>query len=304
MDVSLRQVRSFLVVARTGSFTQAAARLHMSQPTLTVQIRRLEQALGVRLFDRNTRTVALTRVGRELLPHLSRTVEDLDSVLADLRAVANETRGIVRLAALPSFAAGILPDIIRSFREARPGVSFQLRDVIAGRMPQLLQAEEVDLALTGGEVGQNHVEVLLAAEDAMQVVYPRGHPIAGARRVTAKVLAAHPLVMMHADTSVRAVTDAAFAKAGLMPAPVSEATYMMTAVGMVRAGLGLAILPLSAREVRAEPGLEARRIDDPRFTRPIALVKKRGRTLPPLARTFVDHVRAEDLLSVVDRRPG
>jgi DNA-binding transcriptional LysR family regulator len=292
MDVSLRQVRSFLVVARTGSFTRAAARLNMSQPTLTVQIRCLEAALGVRLFDRNTRAVALTRVGRELLPHLSRTVEDLDSVLADLRDGARETRGIVRIAALPSFAAGILPDLIRGFCAGRPGVSFQLRDVVAGRMPPLLQAEEVDLALTGGDVEAGTLEVLLAANDAMQVVHPLGHPIAKVPEVTAAVLAAHPLVLMHRDTSVRAVTDAAFAKAGLGPVPAAEATYMMTAVGMVRAGIGLAILPASAREVRAEAGVGARRIDDSAFTRPIALVKRRGRSLPPVTQAFVAFLAA------------
>lgn len=116
MDVNVRQLRSFIAVAKLGSFTQAAAGLHVSQPTLTVQIKRLEEAVGVRLLDRNPRSVTLTRMGRDLLPALERILQDLDSVLGDARGVASERRGVVRIAALPSFAAGVLPDVIAEFR--------------------------------------------------------------------------------------------------------------------------------------------------------------------------------------------
>jgi len=97
----------------------------------------------------------------------------------------------------------------------------------------------------------------------------------------------YPLVLTAAGTSVRAVVDAAFEHAGCAPVPTCEPTYMMTAVAMVRAGLGVTILPRSAREVRAEPALVTRVIDEPGFVRPIALVKKLGRTLPPVTEAFV-----------------
>src|SRR4051794_24847997 len=116
MNATLRQIRSFVVLAERGSFTQAAAMLHISQPALTVQIRELEQHLQVQLFDRNTRSVRLTRVGRELLPKLERLQEELDSVLADTRDVASGRRGIVRIACMTSFAASGLPAAIAAFR--------------------------------------------------------------------------------------------------------------------------------------------------------------------------------------------
>lgn len=286
MDVSIRQIRSFIAVARSGSFTQAAGLLHVSQPTLTVQIRRLEESLRVRLFDRNTRSVELTRIGRDLLPVFERTLQDLDAVILDLRDAAAETRGIVRLAALPSYAAGPLPDAVKIFRETRPGVSFVLRDAIASRVVALVRSEEVDLGLTGGEVVHPDLEILFSARDEMSVIHPQGHPIERAASVTAAVLAAYPLVLMHPDTSVRSVTDAAFAAVGLAPSPTAEATYMMTAVAMVRAGLGITILPSLTREVRAEPSLSTRPINDPNFARPIALIKRAGRTLPPVSEAF------------------
>jgi DNA-binding transcriptional LysR family regulator len=122
MDVSLRQVRSFLAVARVKSFTGAASILNVTQPALTVQIRRLEEALGVTLFDRETRSVELTRVARDLIPAFERTLQDFDAALDSARDIATQTRGIVRLAALPSVAAGVLPNAILGFREKRPNV--------------------------------------------------------------------------------------------------------------------------------------------------------------------------------------
>jgi len=95
---------------------------------------------------------------------------------------------------------------------------------------------------------------------------------------------------MDSHTSVRAVTDQAFRRSKLMPTPVSEVTYMTTALGMVRAGIGITLLPASAREITAEPGLRARRISDPNFSRPISLIKKKNRTLPPLSKAFADRL--------------
>jgi len=97
-------------------------------------------------------------------------------------------------------------------------------------------------------------------------------------------------VLMASETSVRAIVDAAFVAAGRFPIPACEAIYMMTAVGMVKAGLGVTLLPESAKEIRAEPSLKSRVIDDPAFVRPIAVIKKANRTLPPAAQLFYDQI--------------
>jgi DNA-binding transcriptional LysR family regulator len=290
MDVSLRQVRSFLAVARMKSFTGAASILHVTQPALTMQIQRLEEALGVTLFDRDTRSVELTRVARDLIPAFERTLQDFDAALDSARDIATQTRGIVRLAALPSVAAGVLPDAILRFREKRPNVTFDLRDVIAGQVLNLVQSEYVDIGVMGGAVKTRDVDIVFEAQDRLHIVYPKGHPIAPLKTITPVALAAFPLILMHRDTSVRAIVDAGFRSAGLMPKATCEAIYMMTAVGMVRAGLGLTILPGSAREIKAEPGLLSRPIDDASFTRPVSIIKRSGRTLPPLSEAFLEHL--------------
>ena len=290
MDVSLRQVRSFLTVARVKSFTGAASVLHVTQPALTVQIRRLEEALGVTLFDRDTRSVELTRVARDLLPPFERALQDFDAAVGSARDIATQARGIVRLAALPSVAAGILPDAILQFRHQRPNVMFDLRDVIAGQVLTLVQSEQVDFGVMGGAIKAVDVETVFEAQDRLHVVYPKGHRVARLKKIKPVALSEFPLILMQRDTSVRAVVDAGFHAAGLIPKATCEAIYMMTAVGMVRAGLGLTILPGSAREIRAEPGLLSKPIDDPRFTRPVSIIKRSGRTLPPMSEAFLEHL--------------
>jgi DNA-binding transcriptional LysR family regulator len=290
MDVSLRQVRSFLAVARVKSFTGAASILNITQPALTMQIRRLEEALGVTLFDRDTRSVELTRVARDLIPAFERTIQDFDAALDSVGDIATQERGIVRLAALPSVAAGVLPDAILSFREKRPNVIFDLRDVIAGQVLTLVQSEQVDFGVMGGMVKAADVEIVVEAQDRLHVVYPKGHRIGRLKTITPLALSEFPLILMQRDTSVRAIVDAGFHAAALMPKVTCEAIYMMTAVGMVRAGLGLTILPGSAREIKAEPGLLSKPIDDPSFKRPVSIIKRFGRTLPPLSQAFLEHV--------------
>lgn len=287
MNLDIRQLRAFVTVAESGSFTRAAGSLNLSQPALTVQIRKLEEGLGLRLFDRNTRSVALTRSGRELLPALGRILRELDGVVAETRQLSTMQRGVIRLAALPSFASGVLPEIIADFRRRHPGIGFSVRDVIASGVAELVASGEADLGLTGGAVLGPDLEILLRGADRMHAVYPEGHQLARRAAIGIADLARHPLVLMDRATSVRQVVEAAFAAAGIVPLVGAEVTYMASAVGMVRAGLGIAILPGSAMEVRAERGLRSQRIEGEGFARPIAVVKRRGRTLPPASERFL-----------------
>jgi DNA-binding transcriptional LysR family regulator len=287
MDLNLRQVRAFVTVAQRGSFTRAASLLHVSQPALTVQVRKLEEALDTRLFDRTSRTVALTSTGRELLPVLQRTVEDLDAVRLAARGISAGKRGTVRIACLPSFAASLLPSLILRARRGNPALAFVVKDAIASRVTELVRNEDVDLGVSGGESVDADLEVLHRGADRLALVYPSSHPIARKRKIRINDLLDVPLVLVATGTSVRATVDAAFARVGRRPLVTCEATYMMTAAAMVRAGLGLSILPASAREVRAERGLRMRAIDEQSFVRPIVIVKKKGRTLPPATELFL-----------------
>jgi DNA-binding transcriptional LysR family regulator len=288
MDMNLRQLRSFVSIAQLKSFTRAAELLHLSQPALTVQIRKLEDALRCRLLDRNSRSVELTRIGRELLPTLQRTLQDIDAIVVDSHAQSAGRFGTVRIASLPSFAASLLPDVILACRKRNPRLGFVVRDAVASQVVQLVRSEEVDLGITGGDLAEGEIECLHQVQDRLCLVFPNAHPIGRRRSIKLQDILDLPLVLTDPATSVRAVVDAAFLSLGRLPVMACETTYMMTAVAMVRAGLGMTILPASAREIRAERGLKSRPIEDPAFVRQVSIVKKRNRTLPPAAQAFLE----------------
>lgn len=171
---------------------------------------------------------------------------------------------------------------------------------LAGDVAELIATDEVDLGITGGAVSQPEIEVLLRTQDHMRVVFPADHPLGELGAIRLDDIVQFLLILMDAATSVRQVVDSAFAKASLRPEVSAEATYMSTAVGMVRAGLGTAILPGSAMEVSAVSSLRSRRVEAQGFTRQIAVVKRRGRTLPPASERFLGALRR----TLSDMRPA
>ena len=188
-DLNFRHLQAFVTVARLNSFTRAAKLLHLSQPALTKQVRQLEERLGIRLFDRDTRTVALTHIGTELNPVVAQLLREIEGVVFNTRNLPAKSRGILRVAALPSLCSTILPCAIARFRELHPGVSVVLRDVVAQRVVSMVKAEEVDFGVGSLSGGDPDVRFTALLSDQMVVAFPAGHPL---RQCTAVKLLISP----------------------------------------------------------------------------------------------------------------
>lgn len=285
MNVNLRQLRAFVCIGRVRSFTKAAEVLNATQPTLSAQIRELEEALNVRLFDRNTRSVTLTAAGEDLLPSVAQLLGDFAQVLEKARDVSDRIVGKVTIAALPSVCSTALPRAMAAFRERHPRIAVQLRDAVADRAVALVRAKDVDFGISS-VIDDPRIEFVPITEDRIVAVLPRGHRLATARTLTLQQLTTQPLILMDRDSSVRHIVDAVFASIGRMIAPEYEATFMSSAVGMVRAGLGITMLPSSAYEVTAGD-VVIKPVRHPGLRRNVGIIKLRGRTLSPAADAFV-----------------
>jgi LysR family carnitine catabolism transcriptional activator len=147
MTLSLRQLRALTVAVETGSFGQAAARLHVSQPALTVQIRTLEETLGLTLFERSARGVRPTEAGRALAQSFGRVLDDLDQVVTGAREQAARRSGTVHLAVLPSVASTVLPAALARLRQAHPAIRVMVRDAVARRVGEMVKAGEAELGV-------------------------------------------------------------------------------------------------------------------------------------------------------------
>src|SRR3982074_3576499 len=182
MNVDLHQLRIFVAVARLGNFTRAAERLHLSQPSLSLHIRQLEQDLGVRLFDRSTRSVVLTQAGDDLLPTAERLLDDFQSAVASVADLAARRRGRVAVAVLPSVAAELLPRAIALLRIRHPDITVAVRDDVAEHIPARARNGEVDFGL--GAIDSVDADVLGSPliSDELIAVLPPAHPLANALR--------------------------------------------------------------------------------------------------------------------------
>jgi DNA-binding transcriptional LysR family regulator len=286
MNVTLRQLQAFCTVARLGSFTKAAAALHTTQPALSLQIAQLEDSLELRLFDRTTRNVSITSVGRELLPRAERTLAELSAMVDSAAGLGARSVGRVVVAALPSVASSLLPEAIGAFAQAFPGISVVLRDALGGQIAEWIRNDEVDFGVTADATSDASLHFSVVGSDEMVAVAPEGHPLAKVKRLTVEGLVDYPLILMSRDSSVRSLVDEAFAERGRLVQPVQEPVYMSTAIAMVRAGLGVAIVPSSASELRGAVDLRVHHIAHRGMSRQIGIVSKRGHSLSPAAEEF------------------
>jgi DNA-binding transcriptional LysR family regulator len=291
MRVTFGQVRGFVTVASTGSFTQAAEVLHLSQPALTTRIRQLEEALDLRLFDRTTRSVELSDAGRTLLPIFLRLVADMESAVSQARERAKRANNIIRLACLPSCAATLLPELISRFRVQHPQATFVVDDAINSRIRTLVRDGQVDFGIGAYEGEDLDLSFDDLFADNLQAVFPPGHPLDAVERLTVGDLTAHPLILINRGSSIRTAVDQAFAAWGISAAPACEVTYMSTAVALVRAGLGVAILPSTAVEIRSA-GIVARPVEGDAFVRRLVLVRRKSAGLRNIVQRFIDTVIA------------
>jgi DNA-binding transcriptional LysR family regulator len=276
----LRHIRSFLALARAGSFTRASAELHMAQPTLTVQIQQLEQAVGVKLFDRSKRHVALTQAGRDLLVPLERILIDVEAIASNAGELLEHRRGLVTVAALPSIAARLLPRAIKTLAESFPGITVRVYDGVAVTVAAMVKTGQVDFGISSQTYADRELTSQVLLMDRLCAVVAPSHPLARKRSMSLHELAKHPLILMVKDSSSRQIVDLAFNREGLVSNVAYETTYGTSVAGMAEAGLGIGILP----ESMVDPTrLHQLRIRGGALTRRISIVARAGRSLSPTA---------------------
>jgi len=292
MNANLRQFQAFVTIARLGSFTRAAKYLHLSQPALTVQIRQLEEAMGVRLFDRSTRMVRLTPTGRELVPTLERVLHEIDAVMINTKELASHVKGTVTIGALPSISSKLIPSTIAEFQKQYPGIVVRLRDVLAYRNVRLVKEEEVDFGIGTLRIPDPDIQFTPLFTDHLGVIFPAGHPVERQRSVTLKSLTPYPLILMDPETSVRDVVDHAFESIGVSAVPAFEVVYPSVALALVKAGLGITIQPSSSMELASSRGLKFRTIRHQGLIRQIGVIQNARRSLSPSAEAFIQMMKA------------
>ncbi|GGF64728.1 LysR family transcriptional regulator [Azorhizobium oxalatiphilum] len=290
MNITVRQLEVFACAARAMSFTQAAAQLGISQPALSESIRRMESELGLRLFDRTTRKLSLTREGRALVGLAEEVARDVRAGLQDIAARGGR-RPRVTVALLPSIAAALLPKAADALRQDFPDVELTVCDVLHERAVAMVEDGIADLAVTMRPASE-----LLAYEplgsDRVHLLMRAGHPLAGRGPLPWAVLTGHDFVALARTTSVRKLVESGLAAADVAVVPRFEVEQIPSAYALVAAGLGVTALPELTFAMIPRTGVVTRLLDKPAVARAFGLITRAERPLSPVAEALARGLRA------------
>lgn len=291
---SQRDLQVFLAVAETSSFRQTAARVHLSQSAVSGVIVRLEDMLGVRLFDRTTRSVHLTAAGEIFLDQARLMAEQTEEAFRLVRQVVHLQSGSVRMAALPSLAATLVPEVMADFASKHPGVQLEMHDTLSGPAFDLVASRKVDFAITAANPAYSDLDYSELASDGFVLLLPTSHPLARSQKPIGWATTfdmAH--ISMPFPASVRQYADAAFMYHRQQFHPRHVVEHIATIHAMVRAGMGVAALPELAAKFVSQDGVTSRPLVDPEIRRPLGLVMRRHRSLSPAASEMVRMLKAK-----------
>ncbi|SDX75678.1 DNA-binding transcriptional regulator, LysR family [Allochromatium warmingii] len=293
LHLSLRQLRVFEAVARHNSYTRAAAELHLSQPAASMQVRQLEDEIGLPLFERLGKQVVLTEAGREVFQSsrlINQSLREMQEVLESLKGVS---RGSLRIA-VASTVNYFAPRLLAIFQQRHPKIGLRLDVTNRESLVQMLDSNSVDLVLMGVPPRNVEVESEAFMDNPLVIIAPPDHPLAGERTIPLARLAEETFVMREEGSGTRQAMERFFSERGQTIRHGMQMTRNEAVKQAVRSGLGLSVVSLHTIELE----LETRRLvtlDVEGFPdrRQWYLVYRRGKRLSPAASAFRDFVLTE-----------
>jgi DNA-binding transcriptional LysR family regulator len=290
MNISLRQLRAFLAVAKLRHFRRAADSLHLTQPAVSRHIAELESELEVKLFDRNTREVVPTEAGRYLHSAIERVLDELEGVLAHVHSENERRHGKVRVASVPTLSATLMPSCIAACAQHYPQLTVQLHDQVQTLVLESVRGGEVDFGVTVEPADAEAFDSEIIMHDPFVLVCRHDHALATRSQVAWKKLKDQPLVLLDYASGSRRLIDRQLSHHAVDALVVQQTGHTHTAFSMVEAGLGVTITPgLSTASLPAS--LIALPLT-PVARRAITLIRRRHRSLSPVAELVWSQVRA------------
>lgn len=289
MDSTL--LRAFLETADAGTLSRAASQLGLSQPSLSMQIQRLEQQLGVPLFQRHGRGVTLTVAGQALLPRARQILEELRAAEEAVRREVTGAGGVLHVGAIPTVAPYVLPGALRRFRAPYATTRVELREDYSAVLARLLLDGALDVVIAALPYAFDHLETEVLGSDELVVAVPASHPAARAGRITLAQLHNSPAVTLDPAHCLGEQVAGFCSSRQILPSVVCRSAQLATVLELVGADVGVSIVPAMAATRHNTPHCAYVPLAEHTLQREIVAVWRRGAILSAEARAFVDAVR-------------
>jgi LysR family transcriptional regulator, hydrogen peroxide-inducible genes activator len=287
--MELHQLRYFCAVAETGSFSRAAEQSHVSQPSLSQQILKLEDELGARLFDRLGRSVRLTELGKTFLPRAHAVLRELEAAKGDVVEGKEFIGGPVTVGVIPTVAPYFLPPHLTAFSRKFPQVRLTVLEEITPVLLDRLRAGTIDVAILALPVRGHEFEAVPLLTERLFAALPKKHKLNSRPSLSLKDLRAEPFLLLRDGHCFRDTAVAACDRARLHPQIVFESGQFSSLLSMVGAGMGVSIVPEMAIEKKSQ--CRYVRITDEQAVRTIGAAVLRGRSLTRAHHAFLAHLR-------------
>jgi len=291
MKLDTLGLEAFVAIAEQGSFQKAAGTLYITQTALTRRLQNFEAVLGVKLVERTTRSVALSRIGREFLPQARRLLSELAMALVEIRETGKAHRGEVSIACVPTVGVQYLPHIIQEYSARYPDNRIKILDHASSDVAAAVLRREAEFGINIG--GHHHPELTSVAlmSDRFVLICRDDYPLAKRKKLSWRQLEPFPLIFVGAASSNRPLLDSALGTRNLELRSHFEVQRSSTAVGLVAAGVAAAVVPSLAIQRGAYPSIKVIALSDPVISRTLVLVARKASHLSPAAQALYDMIR-------------
>jgi LysR family hydrogen peroxide-inducible transcriptional activator len=290
--MEMQQLRYVVAVARTRNFTRAAEQCHVSQPSLSQQIQKLEEELGGRLFDRMKREAKLTPHGEAFLSRADRILEEVEAAKREAIDAHDLLCGTLTLGVLPTIAPYLLPRVLAEFTKKFPGVEIVVQEDTTARLLRLANAYEIDFALASKPIQDERLEVKELFSEELLLALPTGHPLTRKRMLSAADLEGERLIVMKEGHCLGDQVLGFCGERNLHPFIGFRSAQLETIQSLVRAGLGISLIPaMAVRQDRANT-LAYRPLQAPKPKRTITTFWPKRRPPGRAAREFLKIISA------------
>ncbi len=289
--MEVHQLRYVVAIARTGSFSRAAGDCHVSQPSLSQQVRKLEDELGERLFERDRRRTRLTSSGERFVMRATRILDELAEAEREARETHQVTRGQVSVGVLPTIAPYLLPPIIGDFTARFPGVQVVIHEDTTATLASLVASYEVDIAVASLPLRDPGFEIVPLFTEELLLAVPPDHPLAHKKSLTSADLEAATFVLMKEGHCLGDQALQFCHQSGVQPRVISRSAQVETIRRLVHAGLGISLVPKMAAAQAAPDQPVYRSLRAPQPQRTVVAFWNRRRPLSRAAAAFLEALR-------------
>lgn len=293
LRLDLIELETFIAIVELGSFSQAALRMHVSQPSVTARVQRLEQRLHTKLLNRTTRTMAPTKDGLRLYEKATQALHDLQNLVKEFDKSAVRSGHRVVVAATPMIAGTTLPRIIHAYKQIYPDVRVKLLDLQYREVIDQVRTGGADLAVIAFDGDSDKLNFEKLADEELLLVVPADHPLTLLREVTLKTVMEYPLMILDRYTNLLATIEDECLKRNLPVKALNEAAQLTTLLGMLDAGNSITFLPRSMALANARITRATLRVTDLQLTRQYGIVVSKKGGLSSSAQSFVNYLHQE-----------